>query len=46
MSGWAQTLPPCAATITYEKVCAVGPRVPRIYRKNGEVVGISSDLDY
>ena len=33
-------------TITYEKVCAVGRRVPRIYRKNGEVTGISSDLDY
>ena len=35
-----------ADTILYEKVCAVGRRVPRIYRKNGEVVGISSDLDY
>jgi len=35
-----------ASTITYEKICAVGRRVPRIYRKNGEVAGISSDLGY
>jgi len=35
-----------ADTITYEKICAVGRRVPRIYRKNGEVAGISSDLGY
>ena len=34
-----------AGTIVYEKVCAVGRRIPRIYRKNGDFAGISSDLD-
>jgi len=35
-----------ANTISYEKICSVGRRVPRIYRKNGEVSGITSDLDF
>jgi len=35
-----------ANTITYEKISAVGPRVPRVYRSGGQVIGASGDLDY
>ena len=34
-----------ANTISYEKICAVGRRVPRIYRRHGEIIGVSSDVD-
>jgi alanine racemase len=35
-----------AETIPYEIICRVSPRVPRIYRENGQVVHIKTLLNY
>ena len=40
----AHTLAKCAGTISYELLCAVGKRVPRVYLQNNQVVKTTEPL--
>lgn len=31
-------------TINYEVVCAIGERVPRVYKENGEIIAIADSI--